>query len=101
MVFQHYRSRIDQYYRGVEGQAAKAILGMLSRTDEALSRDSLYVRFLKITGFTAGEEDHEKFIRLMKKLDNDFYVVSKDHDYDFFSRVLKLWWRTHYGFQRE
>ena len=47
VVFQHYRSRIDQYYPGYEGQAAKAILGVLSRAEQPVRHDTLQNRFLK------------------------------------------------------
>lgn len=46
-------------------------------------------------------KSEESFMQLMYKLDNDFYVVAEDHAYDFFSRVIKLWWKNHYGFQGE
>jgi hypothetical protein len=100
VVFQHYRSRIDQYYPGSEGQAAKAILGVLSRAEQPVGQDTLHLVFLKAGNSQAGS-NNDDFLRLMKKLDNDFYIVSRDGAYDFFSRVLKLWWKTHYGFQRE
>ncbi len=98
-VFQHYRSRIDQYYPGPEGNAALAILGLLSRTDAPISRETLYATFLKICSRSGNQEDLEAFKRLMEKLDNDFYVISQNDSYAFFSRVVGLWWKTHYGFQ--
>lgn len=100
VVFQHYRSRIDQYYPGLEGRAARAILGVLSRAEQPVRQDTLYVTYLKAVN-PAPTSNEDNFRRLMKKLDNDFYVVDKDGAYEFFSRVLKLWWKTHYGFQGE
>lgn len=101
ITFNHYRSRIDQYYPGLEGQAAKAILGLLSRSVFPIRKNTLYQIFLKNTQLQAGNQAYEIFLRLMNKLDNDFYIVTEDDTYDFFSRVLKLWWKTHYGFQVE
>ncbi len=101
VVFQHYRSRIDQYYPGAEAQAAKAILGILSRVDTPVQQDTLYQIFLKSVSIQPSTQAFEDFKRLMSKLDNDFYISTKDGSYDFFSRVLKLWWKTHYGFQVE
>ena len=100
-VFQHYRSRIDQYYSGVDAQAAKAILGTLSRSDQPVSRDTLYGLFLNSTQSHHSPSERDKFSRLMAKLDNDFYVESQNSHYTFFSRVLQLWWKSHYGYQRE
>jgi hypothetical protein len=101
VVFQHYRSRIDQYYPGQEGRAAKAILGILSRSDSPVRRDTLYQIFLKTCNLPPNPQTDEEFKQLMDKLDNDFYIVTQDGTYAFFSRVLQLWWKTHYGFQGE
>jgi len=40
-------------------------------------------------------------MHLMHKLENDFYISEQNRRYDFFSRVLKLWWKSNYGFQGE
>ena len=101
VVLQHYRSRIGQYYPDAEGRAARAILGLLSRSDAPVSRDALYQLFLKAGNTPAGQESEEAFSRLMNRLDNDFYVVAKDGKYGFFSRLFQLWWRSRYGFQVE
>lgn len=98
-VFQHYRSRITQYYPGPQGQAAKAILGLLSRSGRSVRRDTLYQRFLQASNRSPQPEALDDFLRLMYKLDNDFYIVLQDEHYTFFSRVLQVWWKTHYGFQ--
>ena len=100
-VFQHYRSRLDRYYPGSQGTAAKAILGTLSRSDQPVGRDTVYAVFLKATASDPSGATGDSFARLMAKLENDFYVVARDSSYGFFSRVLQLWWRTHYGYQGE
>ncbi|MCI0470853.1 MAG: hypothetical protein L0Y73_04285, partial [Candidatus Aminicenantes bacterium] len=41
-AFQHYRSRIDQYYLDLEARAAKEILGILSRAEQPVKKDTLY-----------------------------------------------------------
>lgn len=101
VVFHHYRSRIDQHYLGTEGQSAKAILGILSKADSPVRQDTLYQIFLRHSNSVPSPATHEGFLNLMSKLDNDFYISTQDGTYDFFSRVLKLWWKTHYGFQGE
>ena len=98
-VFEHYRSRIDRYYPGQEGQAAKAILGVLSRSDDPVQRSTLYHIFLETLKLSPAPQYKEEFKKLMDKLDNDFYIVSENDAFAFFSRVLQLWWKTHYGFQ--
>jgi hypothetical protein len=100
-TFYHYRSRIDAYYPGWEGQAAKSILGLLSRVETSVERQTLYSLFLKSTKMSHSTKSEENFMRLMNKLDNDFYITYKEGKYSFFSRVLKLWWKNRYGFQGE
>jgi hypothetical protein len=100
-VLQHYRSRIGQYYTDMEGRAARAILGLLSRTNTPVEASTVYQSFLKATNLEATSENRERFLELMSKLENDFYVVSINGGYTFFSRVLRLWWRNNYGFQVE
>ena len=100
-VFQHYRSRIDQYYADEEARAAKAILGTLSRSEGPVTRNTLESIFLSSTNRQPSDSTRDAFVRLMAKLDNDFYVKSQGSSYTFFSRVLQLWWKTHYGYQGE
>ncbi|MFQ5709932.1 MAG: hypothetical protein ACE5HO_20950 [bacterium] len=97
--FRQYRSRIAQYYPGLEGQSAKAILGTLSRNQGPVRRDQLYHIYLATRNVQPNPEVEESFMQLMHKLDNDFYVICNDDSYEFFSRVIKLWWKSHYGFQ--
>ncbi len=98
-TLRQYKSRIANYYRDSEGRAAHAILKALSRSESGLSGQSLYQLFLKHSGKSPGHDSEEDFTALMFKLDNDFYISRQDEKYDFFSRVLKLWWKSHYGFQ--
>lgn len=100
-TFYHYRSRIHDYYPGWEEQAAKSILGLLSRAETSIERQTLYHLFLKSTNMSHSTQSEEKFMRLMNKLDNDFYITSQEGKYSFYSRVLKLWWKNRYGFQGE
>ncbi len=96
--FRQYRSRIDQYYPGLEGQSAKAILGTLSRAAAPVRRDQLFQIYLRTGNVQPTPEAKDSFMQLMHKLDNDFYILSRDDSYEFFSRVIKLWWKSHYGF---
>ncbi|MCP5047068.1 MAG: ATP-binding protein [bacterium] len=98
-VFLHYRTRIDQlqYYSDDESRAAKTILGTLSRSDGPVKRDTLYHIFRDTCNLEERVEAREGFMRLMNKLDNDFYLTAENDNYTFYSRVLKVWWKTHYG----
>ncbi|RJP18478.1 MAG: hypothetical protein C4527_28950 [Candidatus Omnitrophota bacterium] len=100
-VFRHYRSRIGDYYPDEEGRAAKSILGILSRAEQAVKKGTLYQTYLTICGLTHSENSLESFSQLMCKLENDFYIRVRDETCEFYSRVLKLWWRAKYGFQGE
>lgn len=97
--FRHYSSRISQYYPGEEEAAAMSILALLSKTQLEVGSDTLYQVYLKSCGLGHNQQTEKGFKLLMNKLENDFYVVCKEGKYAFFSRVLKLWWKTHFGFQ--
>ncbi len=97
--FNQYRSRISDYYSDSERIAAKSILGVLSKSEKSVSKNTLYQIYLKTLNLQPTTIDEENFLQLMNKLDNDFYVVSRDHFYSFHSRVIRLWWKNHYGFQ--
>ena len=97
--FRHYRSRIDTYYPGWEGDTTRAILKSLSRTADGMEKQTLYQLFLKYSARTHSHKAEEGFMNLMYKLENDFYISEQKGRYDFFSRILKLWWKSNYGFQ--
>ena len=59
----------------------------------------LFGVYLKELGLISSQANHERFVRLMQRLDNDFYLVEQGGDYAFLSRVLKLWWKRYYGYQ--
>jgi len=100
-TFHHYRSRINSYYLDWEKLTARTLLGKLSLTNDGFESKTLYQIFLNVNTLNHSIKTQEDFQHLMNKLDNDFYISSQDGKYDFFSRVLKLWWRTYYGFQGE
>jgi len=101
VAFNHYRYRISQYYSREEQPPAQSILGLLSRADDPVRSDTVYHHFLKITNLPANDATEDAFKLLMTRLENDFYIVHENDRYLFFSRVLKLWWKSHYGFQLE
>lgn len=98
-VFHHYRSRLDEYYSPEDARASRALLALLSRSEEPVSESTLYALFLEKRQLSASTDAIEEMGQLMNQLENDFYVVSRDGHYAFFSRVLRLWWRAKYSFQ--
>ncbi len=100
-TFYHYRSRLKDYYHDWEAHTAKRLLGALSRSEGSVKRDVLYGLFLESSKLKPSPRTEESFMSLMNKLENDFYIAVSDGGYNFFSRVLKLWWRNRYGFQVE
>lgn len=94
--FEHYYGRIKDYYEDEEAKSAKLILKELSRR-EKLSKKELFDLYVRTTGKS---EDEEGFSHLMTDLENDFYVESdaENGEYGFTTKVLRDWWRKHYGF---
>jgi hypothetical protein len=97
--FLHYYSRLQDYYTKADARAARAVLGLLSRTDAPVQRETLYQVFLKTRSVSHRQEHTESFVQLMDRLENDFYLRNRDGKYEFHSRVIQVWWRSHYGFQ--
>ena len=95
--FQHYYSRLAQYYPGSGAMAAKTMLAALSRTELPIPKDVLFQIYLKATSGTASLAEQESFLKLMSQLENDFYIVVQEQGYIFHSRVLRLWWKNRYG----
>ena len=99
---QYYRSRIRTYYTDQERTAAMRILDRLSTSDEPMSKDALYRIYEEIEKTKPapriGSDLQEAFNQLMLLLQNDFYIeTAPDGTYDFACKILKLWWRKHYG----
>ncbi|OQY00460.1 MAG: hypothetical protein B6I26_07760 [Desulfobacteraceae bacterium 4572_130] len=99
ITFQHYRSRIDQYYFDLDGDAAKSILNFLSQTSHSVKKETLYQIFLRKTNLSPDNKSYDNFSDLMARLENDFYLKEIKQKYSFFSRVLQLWWKNNYGYQ--
>lgn len=94
--FEHYYQRISEYYGDEETRATKLILKDLSRA-EKLSINELFDLYVRAT---KNPEDEDGFSHLMTDLENDFYVKAdpENGEYRFTTKVLRDWWRKHYGF---
>lgn len=95
--FEHYYSRLRDYYQPYEEQAIKRMLRQLA-VDEYLTRDSCYQLYREITTSNARLDE---FNRLMSDLENDFYIHydSRSQQYKFASKLLRDWWLRHYGME--
>lgn len=100
---QHYYSRIERYYREPRRAAAYQILSLISQSGPTgLTRRALKAEFEKTLDAAAvvlpkHERDNE-FNKLIRDLENDFYLceIKKDR-YDFASGLMKAWWGKYYA----
>ena len=101
-AFNHYPTRLADGYSQAEARISKALLSALSRNEEPVTRRVLFREFLK-AGKVEDEENFKKspkvFAYLMSRLENDFYISGHDKQYLFFSRLLRLWWKTRFAYQ--
>ena len=100
--FQHYYSRIRQYYPDPKRSIAHALLGQISLSESGLRRATLRHETERVLAeFGATHPAHERrqlFNQLMFDLENDFYIVEVEEGiHDFASGVLKAWWRKYHG----
>lgn len=98
---QHYYSRINRYYRDPRRTAAYRLLSLLSQSRETgLTRRALKTEFEK-TIDTSNLPKHQRdneFNKLIRELENDFYVCEvQDDRFDFASGLMKAWWRKYYA----
>ena len=100
---QHYYSRIRTYYTEPRQTAAYQLLALISQSGpEGLSRKGLKTSFEQSLAesdlkLTKAERDNQ-FSKLLRDLENDFYICEVAEDqYDFASGLLKSWWRRNYG----
>lgn len=99
---QHYYSRLDRYYDEPGCSAAHELLGRISLTSRGIGRDRLLQDFegiLDQQGITAPPHQRKQmFNRLLRDLENDFYIAEvRVGEYDFASGLLKAWWKKYYA----
>jgi len=99
---QHFRTRIDTHYCDDKAVACR-ILDTLSARENGASRNILIQLFRKVKEeqgqSKSVEELKQEFDRLLLYLQTDFYIEEiKDNVFDFANRLLKIWWRKHYGY---
>lgn len=97
-IFQSFADGLSSY-REWEARCARALLGLLARSEKPLSRGHLFRVFLQESRFDPSTRSSTEFVRLLARLENDFYISSQGETYVFFSRMLRLGWKARYGFQ--
>lgn len=92
--FEHFYSRLRDYYDPDDERAAKAMLRKLALKGELTIQElrSIYLQ-------AASRPDDENFSHLLGDLENDFYLRPHDNAYIFHTKVLRDWWVRFYGFE--
>jgi hypothetical protein len=92
--FEHYYSRLKDYYDPTIEAIAKRLLIEVARKGK-IPRDDLYRLF---TTVSTGQLSADHFGHLMADLENDFYVTfdRKEGSYSFTTRLLRDWWLRYY-----
>jgi hypothetical protein len=85
--FDHYRSRLREYYTADDQSRAHAILDLLS--DGGDHDESEMIERIEAEG--AGLRD--EVMRVVEQLETDFYVERVDGRVRFLHRILADWWR--------
>lgn len=93
--FDHYYTRLRDFYEPEEEKAVKRILRELAAAGN-LSRDACFQLYREKMGTRA---DLEEFNLTMSDLENDFYVRFnfEARQYEFACKLLRDWWLRHYG----
>jgi len=92
--FEHFYSRLRDYYEVAEERAAKAMLRQLALKGELTGQElrNIYLQAASIPS-------DEGFSHLLSDLENDFYFQWQDNVYRFHTKVLRDWWVRFYGFE--
>lgn len=93
--FDHYYSRLRDYYRPEEEKAVKLILRELAAVG-SMTRDACFQLYKERLGQRA---DLEEFNLTMSDLENDFYLHFNfaSRQYEFACKLLRDWWLRQYG----
>lgn len=87
---EHYRERLDNYYDDKQRPYALNLLDILAAVDGALSFDELF-RGIKQESETQDKEMARKVLRL---LEQDYYIYKKDGRYQFRYPLIKKYWKS-------
>jgi uncharacterized protein len=91
--FEHFYSRLRDYYDPDEERVTKEMLKQLAL------KKSLTIRELRnISRQIAPDLSDDVFSHILSDLENDFYLKRQDDSYIFHTKVLRDWWIRFYGF---
>lgn len=92
--FEHYYTRLHDYYQHQEEAIAKAFLLEVAKRGQVPKAD-LWNLYHNLTRGAGSEQD---FSYILSSLENDFYITSdsKGNVYRFATKVLRDWWLRHY-----
>jgi hypothetical protein len=93
--FEHYYTRLKEYYDEEDEKLAKALLLEIAKR-EAMSGSDLWALYQNLAGEKANGEN---FSYLLSDLENDFYIHfdPSRQAYRFATRVLRDWWLRHHS----
>jgi len=91
--FDHFRERVDSYYKQGQKDLAYSILKWMSLQEQAISRRELLNTLSHISPV-----DENLLAQTLKDLTRDLYLVMDDDlKFSFRYRLLKRWWKLHYA----
>lgn len=91
--FEHFHSRLRDYYEPAEEAAAKEMLKYLALEQKLTMRD---LRGISLQAAPALSDD--AFSHLLGDLENDFYLKREDDGFAFHTKILRDWWIRFYSF---
>ena len=89
--FDNYKQRLRVYYEGTLARAAEDILREVCLAEDGYPKTLAFDLFRRATEIA----DEEKFINLLRELENDFYITFDGEQIRFQSKVLRDWWRLY------
>lgn len=92
--FEHFHSRLKDYYEANEERAAKVMLRNLALKGKLTMQELRNIYLQSIN-----EPSDSGFSNLLSDLENDFYLRREDNSYIFHTKVLRDWWIRFYGFE--
>lgn len=91
--FEHFHSRLKDYYEPDEERAAKQMLKQLALKKSLPILELRNISLQTVTGLT-----DDVFSHLLSDLENDFYLKRQDDSYIFHTKILRDWWLRFYCF---
>lgn len=91
--FEHFHSRLKDYYEPDQEQAAQKMLKQLALKKSLTIRDLRIISLREVPGLS-----DDVFNHLLGDLENDFYLRRQDDSYIFHTKILRDWWLRFYSY---